>query len=192
MSQDDKLKELEALKEAGVLTDEEFAAAKAKLEAEAAEAKKPAGPQIPGLGNISLPVPNGMDWVTLTADNRASYFLASTPLGKFFYGIAPLKSFVDSKAPDKPERAKRLATILGFYAALIPLCLLLVAIMPAPSGGGGSGGGGGGVDTDELASCYRRKGVTGNMRGCRGNENSMQCARRQCGRWNKEAYNKAL
>jgi hypothetical protein len=153
MSQEDKLKELEALKEAGALTDEEFAAAKAKLETEAAEEKKPAGPQIPGLGNIPIPAPTSFDWVTLTANNPASYFLAATPLGKLFYGIEPLKKFADSKAPGKPGKAKRLATTLGLYAATIPLCLLLVAIMPAPPSGGGGGGGSGESVADCQSDC---------------------------------------
>jgi hypothetical protein len=48
-------------------------------------------------------------------------------------------------------------------------------------------------DIGELADCYKRKGVVDSrLSGCRGHENSMECARRQCGRWSEEAHRKAL
>jgi len=221
MSQEDKLKELEALKEAGALTDEEFEAAKAKLETEAAAPAAGAA----GGGTSPADIADKMKEGAAALNEKKDQILASDefkqakeraggawnaildspPVGKladskageFFYGLGPLKSFADGRSPEDSGKAKRIASVIGAYGAAIIFCILMVMIMPAPSGGGGSRGGGGGgggvsVDIDELADCYRRKGVMGNMRGCRGSENSMQCARRQCGRWNKQAYNKAL
>lgn len=38
------------------------------------------------------------------------------------------------------------------------------------------------------------KGFNGvvNMRGCRGNENTMECSRRECGKWDSAVYQEAL
>jgi len=166
MSQEDKLKELQALKEAGALTDEEFAAAKAKLEAEAAAPASTASAGGTSPADIADKMKEGAAALNQKKDEllasdefkqakeRAGSAwdamlnsppvekLAGSKAGDFFYGLGPLKSFADGRSPEDPGKAKRIASLVGAYGAAILFCILMVMIMPAPSGGGGGGGGG--------------------------------------------------
>ena len=121
--------------------------------------------------------------------------LSKSKFGNVVYGFGPVKSFADGRFPEDPSQAQRFASLIGGFGAMLILSLAIVLMMPMPSGGGsrsGSKSGSSSVNVEKLARCYKRNGVVGRMAGCRGGENSMQCARRQCGRWNKQAYNKAL
>lgn len=223
MSQEDKLKELQALKDSGALTDEEFAAAKAKIETEAAAPASTASAGGTSPADIADKMKEGAAALSEKKDQILASdefkqakekaggawdaMLNSPPVGKladskageFFYGLGPLKSFADGRSPEDSGKAKRIASVIGAYGAALLFCILMIMVMPAPSGGGGSrggggggGGGGGSVDIDDLADCYQRKGLMGNMRGCRGSENQMQCARRICGQYSDKAYKQAL
>ena len=104
-----------------------------------------------------------------------------------------MRGVADERCPEDPVRAKRLASVIGAYAALFVAIILLALVMPTSSKSSKSRSSSrSSVDISDLARCYKRNGVVGNMRGCRGSENSMECARRHCGTWNKEAHNKAL
>ncbi len=242
MSQDDKLKELNALKEAGEITEEAFAVEKAKLESEAtpptSEATPPTSEATPPANEATPPTSEatpsptsateiadkvmegaaalqqkkdeflkseefkqakehaGNAWEAMI-NNPAIEKLADSGAGSFFYGVGPLKSFADGRSPDDSGKAKRIATLIGGYGALLVACLVLLpmvlAVAPTPKSGssGSSGKKLSDDDIDDLADCYVSKGVI-NLRGCRGSENTYQCSRRACGRYNEKAYQQAL
>lgn len=69
------------------------------------------------------------------------------------------------------------------------LALLLVCVVFAVGSTDNSESSG---SADSYMKCLCGSGVMGNMRGCRGNENTMECSRRHCGLWDKDRYNKVL
>ena len=74
------------------------------------------------------------------ADNPMADTMANSAVGKIVSNIGPIRAFAEKRMPDNPERARRLAAVMGIYAlaAVVSVVLLGIGFVVMPSAFDGS------------------------------------------------------